>query len=171
MEQVIELEQTQEQKAFNDFNESYKKINEEMAILGIDFNVAHTCGVDYRWFPASYPTPKDSMFLPNQPPQNSENMILVDETNRTQYKGGKPLNQEHTWQQWGGEDANKISLSYPEQQILMYTKLAWQHFMELDKKSQDDIIEFKDAVHRLQQLIALRVARRVDTAVWLQPND
>jgi hypothetical protein len=64
-----------------------------------------------------------------------------------------------------------LNLTYPEQLILHYTKQAWDNFINLEGKTEDDIVEFKDAVHRLQQLIALRVARRVDTAVWLQPQD
>lgn len=65
--------------------------------------------------------------------------------------------------------SNSPALTDEEKQVLSSLCDSWKSFSELLNKSQDDVDEFKDAIHRCQQLIALRVARRVNPDVWTQP--
>lgn len=60
-------------------------------------------------------------------------------------------------------------LTFGEEEILKYLANAWNLFSNLDHCSEVDNKEFLDAIHRAQQLIALRVARRVNPEVWRQP--
>ena len=60
-------------------------------------------------------------------------------------------------------------LTWQEKDVLKYLGDAWNHFNSLQNTSTDDQNEFRDAIHRAQQIIALRVARRVDKDVWKQP--
>lgn len=62
-----------------------------------------------------------------------------------------------------------VKLTNQEQQILKKLVEAWSLYSELENRSDADNKEFLDAVHRAQQLIALRVARRVNPEVWHQP--
>jgi hypothetical protein len=57
-----------------------------------------------------------------------------------------------------------------EQSVLANLLAAWNGFVSLENRSEDDDQEFKDAVHHCQQLIALRVARRVNPDIWRQPG-
>ena len=78
------------------------------------------------------------------------------------------------------ENISKIELDYrykpnlhlniPELLVLDLTYQTWRSFEELGNHTDDDIREFKDAIHRLQQIIALRLARRADPSVWRQPD-
>lgn len=61
-------------------------------------------------------------------------------------------------------------LTDDEKAILQKLVEVFNMFSALDRKSNADTVEFTDAIHRAQQLIALRVARRVDTEVWHQPE-
>jgi len=61
-------------------------------------------------------------------------------------------------------------LTWQEKDVLKYLGDAWNHFNSLQNTSTDDHNEFRDAIHRTQQIIALRVARRVDKDVWSQPQ-
>lgn len=62
-------------------------------------------------------------------------------------------------------------LTSEELDVLTKLKDSWNAFILLDKRSEPDYKEFQDAIHRCQQLIALRVARRVNPDVWAQPNE
>jgi hypothetical protein len=46
---------------------------------------------------------------------------------------------------------------------------AWELFSKLSSKHPDDDNEFRSAIHDAQKMVALRVARRVDTDIWKQP--
>lgn len=43
---------------------------------------------------------------------------------------------------------------------------AWNKFLALTGNRQDDVEEFRTAIHSAQSKIALRVARRVNPEVW-----
>lgn len=60
-------------------------------------------------------------------------------------------------------------LTTEEKDILKDLSSAWNKFVALDNKSQDDIIEFKDSIHNAQKLIALRIARRNNPEIWNCP--
>lgn len=62
-------------------------------------------------------------------------------------------------------------LSFEEQQILHKLVEAWNEFEALSNHLQSDKKEFLDAIHRCQQIIALRVARRVDPFIWRQSDE
>lgn len=62
-----------------------------------------------------------------------------------------------------------FKLTDQEQEILKKLVEAYSLFTNLENRSDADNKEFVDAVHRAQQLIALRVARRVNPEVWHQP--
>lgn len=62
-------------------------------------------------------------------------------------------------------------LTTQELKILQHTKDIWDEFQKLEDKVGYDNQEMQDAIHRVQQLIALRVARRVDHMVWRQADD
>lgn len=65
---------------------------------------------------------------------------------------------------WGA-----IKLTTEEEAILKKLAEAWNLFTSLDKRSEADNQEYTYAIHKAQQLIALRVARRVNPEVWNQP--
>lgn len=61
-------------------------------------------------------------------------------------------------------------LTPQEEELLKKLGEAFSIYSSLDKRSEADNKEFTDAIHRAQQLIALRVARRVNPEVWAQPE-
>lgn len=61
-------------------------------------------------------------------------------------------------------------LTADEKLCLKHLADAWSLFINLDSKHPDDDREFHTAIHDAQKMIALRVARRVDTDVWKQPE-
>lgn len=63
-----------------------------------------------------------------------------------------------------------VKLTPEEKELLQRLGEAYNLYIALDKRSEGDNKEFVDALHRLQQLVALRVARRVDPDVWSQPE-
>jgi len=65
---------------------------------------------------------------------------------------------------------NDFGLAENEKEVLKNLALAWNQFTKLENRSEHDNKEFMDAIHRAQQLIALRVARRIDSDVWMQPE-
>src|SRR5581483_4166864 len=54
---------------------------------------------------------------------------------------------------------NFIRLTEEEKELLQKLKDAFDLYCKLDQRSDADNKEFVDAIHRLQQLVALRVAR------------
>jgi hypothetical protein len=63
-----------------------------------------------------------------------------------------------------------VKLTPEEKEILQKLGEAFTVYSKLERRSEADNKEFTDAIHRLQQLIALRVARRADLDVWAQPE-
>jgi hypothetical protein len=62
-------------------------------------------------------------------------------------------------------------LTRAEMEILDKLATVWNAWCKLGCHAESDGNEFQDAIHRAQQLIALRVARRVDPTIWVQPCD
>lgn len=59
-----------------------------------------------------------------------------------------------------------------EKECLNHLVEAWNLFVQMDNKHPQDNPEFCQAIHDAQKMLALRVARRVDTDVWSQwPNE
>ncbi len=63
-----------------------------------------------------------------------------------------------------------VSLTEEEKEVLYHLKEAWNKFVSLDKNSDDNLNEYRDAIHRCQQIIGVRVARRANPEVWRQPE-
>ena len=63
-----------------------------------------------------------------------------------------------------------IGLTADEKLCLKHLADAWNLFVNMAAKHPDDDSEFHTAIHDAQKMIALRVARRVDTDVWKQPE-
>lgn len=78
----------------------------------------------------------------------------------------------YAWNYPQQEQQTPSILALTDQEKLVLTKSVetFNAFMSLDKRRECDCTEFTDAIHRIQQLIALRVARRVNPEVWTQPN-
>lgn len=60
-------------------------------------------------------------------------------------------------------------LTEQEKNICGHLAAAWNGFLELNYKFQDDVDEFRQAIHAAQQLVGQRVARRVNPELWAQP--
>lgn len=65
---------------------------------------------------------------------------------------------------------NATGLTADEKLCLKHLAEAWSVFVNMSAKHPDDDSEFHTAIHDAQKMIALRVARRVDTDVWKQPE-
>jgi hypothetical protein len=63
---------------------------------------------------------------------------------------------------------NNIQLTESEKAVLQATAEAWNQWVKLQNRTNDDDIEFQQSIHQLQCLIALRVARRADPSIWRQ---
>jgi hypothetical protein len=59
-------------------------------------------------------------------------------------------------------------LTAQEKECLNHLVEAWNLFVGMDNKHPSDNPEFCKAIHDAQKMLALRVARRVDTDVWSQ---
>jgi hypothetical protein len=57
-------------------------------------------------------------------------------------------------------------LTDDEKICLHYLVMAWNSFIAMDINYSDDVDEFRMAIHDLQKVVALRVARRVNPDVW-----
>lgn len=62
-------------------------------------------------------------------------------------------------------------LTENEKRVLQSLADAWNVFVGLGKQHPDDIDEFRRAIHAAEQLVAVRVARRIDPAIWFQPDE
>ena len=69
------------------------------------------------------------------------------------------------------QDLQIISLTEAEKTVLQKLGETWNLFCSLDNRLNDDNKEFLDCIHRAQQIIAMRVARRVDPEVWRQSDE
>lgn len=67
------------------------------------------------------------------------------------------------------EPSSKTELTDQEKYCLAELANAWNVFTQLPDKHPSDDAEFLTAIHDAQKMIALRVARRVNTEVWSQP--
>ncbi len=65
----------------------------------------------------------------------------------------------------------EATLTEDEKQVLALLAQAWDKFNSLDKKCPSDNPEFLDSIHRAQQVVALRVARRANPEVWTQASE
>lgn len=54
----------------------------------------------------------------------------------------------------------------PERGVLRHLVGAWNAYNRLDGTRPDEIAEFRQAIHRAQDLLAVRVARRADPETW-----
>lgn len=61
-----------------------------------------------------------------------------------------------------------VGLTPQEKMCLEHLAQAWNIFESLEEKHPSDNAEFCTAIHDAQKMLALRVARRVDTNVWTQ---
>lgn len=68
------------------------------------------------------------------------------------------------------DNLTPVKLTEQESDLLKKLVEAYNQFTALDKRSEADNKEFVDAIHRCQQIVALRVARRVNPEVWTQPE-
>ena len=67
-------------------------------------------------------------------------------------------------------DETPHGLTYYEKACLKYLGDSWNTFLQLDNQHPQDRSEFCTAIHEAQKVIAMRVARRMDTDMWLQNN-
>lgn len=63
----------------------------------------------------------------------------------------------------------KVGLTTDERAALDALAAAWNQWLQIRQRMPQDDVDFSDAIHRAQNLIALRVARRADPDVWRQP--
>jgi hypothetical protein len=68
-------------------------------------------------------------------------------------------------------EAKPVGLTNAEKDVLKHLVEAWKKYAALEGHVNADLTEFTYAIHLAQQLLALRVARRVDTDVWVQPQE
>ncbi len=68
------------------------------------------------------------------------------------------------------DNLKDVKLTDEETELLKTLGNAYNLFTTLDKRSEADNKEFVDAIHRLQQIVALRVARRANPEVCAQPE-
>jgi hypothetical protein len=66
------------------------------------------------------------------------------------------------------ETKSENGLTEEELQVLYHLREAWNAFSRLEKHREMDKTEFVDSIHKTQQIIALRVARRVNPEIWIQ---
>jgi hypothetical protein len=59
-----------------------------------------------------------------------------------------------------------MALTPDERAVLAALADAWNRFIDLPLAHPDDRDEFRAAIHAAQNIVAYRVARRVDPDVW-----
>lgn len=62
---------------------------------------------------------------------------------------------------------NNGGLLPKESEVLKLITNAWNKYCELEKMHPSDIMEFHQAIHQLQQLMAIRVSRREYPDFWI----
>ena len=68
---------------------------------------------------------------------------------------------------YGADEGTGNSLTSNERGVVDTLASAWNKFMDLPgQHCPDDVDAFRSAIHTAQQLIAFRVARRVDPNYW-----
>jgi hypothetical protein len=68
-------------------------------------------------------------------------------------------NEERPWTQASG-------LTLAEFSVMNHLAAAWNRFVKLPDHGSDDIEDFRRAMHRLQDLMALRAMRRKHPEYW-----
>ena len=63
-----------------------------------------------------------------------------------------------------------MKLTPEETDLLRRLGECYNLYCSLNTRSEADNKEFVDALHRLQQIVALRVARRANPEIWAQPE-
>lgn len=63
------------------------------------------------------------------------------------------------------------SLTYQETEVLGKLVDAWNHYISLPDKLDDETQEFKLAINAAQRIIGTRVARRANPEIWRQPEE
>jgi hypothetical protein len=64
-----------------------------------------------------------------------------------------------------------LGLTDNEKLVLKHLGEAWNSFINIaEGKHPDHNHEFKDAIHRCQHIIAIRVAQRINPEVWYKPE-
>lgn len=61
---------------------------------------------------------------------------------------------------------DQIRLADKELLILDRLALAWSTFLDLPGIDDDDLNDFRRAIHEAQRIIAFRVARRIQPEIW-----
>jgi hypothetical protein len=64
------------------------------------------------------------------------------------------------------EEYESVRLTPEERTCLDYLSRAWNAFVELPPAHPDDAAEFRSAIHACQNILAYRVAKRVDPEDW-----
>lgn len=59
-----------------------------------------------------------------------------------------------------------LGLQDEEREVLELLSIAWDKWIVLEGHSDDDIDEFRHCVHRMQYIVGMRVARRVNPKDW-----
>jgi len=89
------------------------------------------------------------------------------------------INPNWAWNNSWGNTINSADIKAAKPPALLNTEKAvvsslvdsWNKFLALGHHTTDDLNEYRDAIHRCQQIIALRVARRADPDIWRQPEE
>lgn len=53
-----------------------------------------------------------------------------------------------------------------EKEVLLLTAQTWEKYLKLPAQMPDESREVQKSIHTIQQMIALRLARRADPEVW-----
>ena len=64
------------------------------------------------------------------------------------------------------ETSEESGLTTKEQECMDHLLAAYNAFLELKTEHPDDLSVFVDALHRLQDLLAVRIARRLFPGYW-----
>ena len=78
---------------------------------------------------------------------------------------------ELTWERlrgyWPDGDPSLVSgLTEDEQQVMDYVVAAWNAFGSLPEQRVDHLAQVRCAVHKIQQVLALRIVRRNYSEYW-----
>ena len=57
-------------------------------------------------------------------------------------------------------------LTGQEEAVMNALIRAWNQFLELEQSHPDDLVDFKDAIHEAQRILAMRVVRRDHPDYW-----
>jgi hypothetical protein len=63
-------------------------------------------------------------------------------------------------------DLSSYQLTESEKEVLAYLAHAWNKFIKLDNHHLDHINEFRHGIHKLQYIIGVRVAQRLNPEIW-----